>query len=485
MEGDRHQKGHGVGDRLAELHAQKSQKPGQDQDQGHIKDPLPAARQKCGAAAPPQALEHLVDVGGIAQHGQHGAQHPQRPGPHGDDLRIVPPEQGQKLRGKQRDARRRKTGHCRPQRRGEPKGRSYPLGDPRAVVIARHWLKALSDAHQDRADKEIDPVGDAHGGHRRVAEARRRHVEQRGGQAGKALPEQRGRAHADDGEIVRRPAADVAPRNAQGALLFQKEIQQHAEADALADHGGQRRASRPQAEGEDQQRIQRHVEQVAAGDAQGRKGRPPLAFHGDVKDKGGAHNGRARQDIPGVGAGIGQNGVGGAQKPHERLQKQQPEQAQKPAEHQRHHHRGGNVAAGALAVLLPQLAGDHAPRPHADGKPHRLNEALERKDHANRRRCAGAELRDEIRIGDVVNGGDHHPCHGGQGQRRHKPGDGGLGHAGVLLPLGQNSHAFPLFFGQSVCKKESKPRRTAGTSYAISASKGAVSIMCRTRRAPR
>ena len=446
VEGDGDQGGEAVGDGLAQLDARQREQPGQEQDQRHEKDPLPAAGQKGGAAAAAQALEHLVHIGGIAQSRQDDAERAQGAGADADDLGVVPPEQHHQLRGKQGDDHGGGGGDGRPQQDGEAEGLPHPAGLFRPVIIAGHRLEALAHAHQKGADKQIDPRGDAHGGNGGVAKDGGMGVHHGRGQAGKALAEQGGRAHLDDGKIILRPAAEIAGMQPQGLLLPEEEAGQQRKADALADGGGDGRAGGAQLQGKHQNGVQDHIQHIAAGQADGGKDGPALALHGHIQNKGGAHDGGGGQNVAGVIAGIGQAGLRRAQKTHQRPEKAQAEDGQQKPHAEGQQKGGGNIAAGAFLILLSQLAGDHAACAHADAEAHRLDQRLDGKHHPHRRGGAGADAGDEVGVGDVVEGGDQHARHRGQRHGRHQPWDGRLGHAEVLLLLAELRHGDQTFF---------------------------------------
>ena len=198
----------------------------------------------------------------------------------------------------------------------------------------------------------------------------------------------------------------------------------------MGERGGQGRARDPEMEPEDEQRVQRDVQKAAGGEAHHGKRRLALEPQKVVHGKAGAHQRRSQQNEAGVILRIGQNGGGGAQRPHQRVQKQKAQNADHRAAPEREEERRAGKAVGAFGVLLAQKAAQGAARAHADHKAERLKDRHQAEHHAHRPRGAGgADLAHKKGVGQIIDRADQHAGDGGRRQCEDQFGDRGLGHA--------------------------------------------------------
>ena len=135
-----------------------------------------------------------------------------------------------------------------------------------------------------------------------------------------------------------------------------------------------------------------------------------------IEHKRGRHIRRAKQDIGRVAACIGQNRRRGAQHPHQRVKKDNPQHAYARPEKQRRKKSGGYHARGVFHILPPQRARNIVARPMAEGKADGLDDRHQGKHHAHRTRSARADATDEKGIRHVVKRGDQHAGDGGHRQ---------------------------------------------------------------------
>ena len=221
--------------------------------------------------------------------------------------------------------------------------------------------------------------------------------------------------------------ADVpAPRTAD---------QQDAEAHKLADDRRDRRPGDAHAEHEDKQRIQRDVEDAARRDADHRVGGAALEAQLVIEDERRGHVGRAEQDVPRVIPRVGQDRLGRAEQPHERVEEDKAEEGDESAHDQRREKPGRGHARGVPEILAAEAAGDVVARALPEHEPDRLDDRHQRKDNAHRARRAGTDPTDEKGVRHVVDRGDHHADDRGDRQRRDEPRNGRLGHSGEFVRL--------------------------------------------------
>ena len=219
----------------------------------------------------------------------------------------------------------------------------------------------------------------------------------------------------------------------QLAFAREEHRQQKAEAHALGKSRGQRRAGNAHAEDKDEQRVQQDVQNAAGGQADHGKGGLALIAQHVVHGEAGTHQRRGRQDVAPVVAGVGQDGVGGAQQLHQRLQKEKAAHAQQRAAAQRGEKAHGGDVAGPGRFLLAQQAADDAARAHAHHEAERLQDGHQAEHHAHRAGGAvGVQLAHEKGVGQIVDGTHQHAGHRGDGQGDDELWDGRLGHLDEL-----------------------------------------------------
>ena len=232
----------------------------------------------------------------------------------------------------------------------------------------------------------------------------------------------------------------------------QEHGEQDEEADALAQCRGEARAAGAHLEPKDEERVQHDVEHAARHKADHGKAGLALIPQDVVHYKAGHHQRGRKQDGPGVGTGVGQDGVRAAQQHHKAGQGGKAAHGQ----HGTHRHgrekAGGGKFGGRVGILIAQAAADDATGPVAEHEAQCLDNGHQAGNDAHRARSAGGKLADKKRIGQVVDAGDEHTQDGGGGKAQDQSGDGRLGHFMVLLLAelvgghGQNSFRCKLPF---------------------------------------
>lgn len=413
-------------------HAEGLHPQGQEQDGGEEEDALTARGQEGGLTLEAQALVELVDVG---REGHDGHDRPREPDVADADvghLGVVaePPHDGL---GEKDGHRGEKDADDRAYPRGEGKGLPGAATVPRSVVVAHHGLEALAEADDDVAYQDVDLPRDGDGRARRVAavgdgldvQHRRRHAPQ-------ALTADGGESRGHDEAVIGKGTADVAQADADDGSPRQEDDQQDEEADGLADDGGQRRTSRLHTEAEDEDGVEDDVKDTARADPHGGQRGVALAPQGVAEDEGGAADGGADEDEASIGDGVGHHGVGTAQQAQEGLEHRKPQYGDDTAHQDGGKEGAGGVPRGGLVLLGTQLTADETARAHAQTEADGLDDRHDGIDRPHGGRGGLIDLGDEVGVGSVVDHGDEHTDHRGDGQGGHQTGNGGIHHAAVL-----------------------------------------------------
>ncbi len=160
-------------------------------------------------------------------------------------------------------------------------------------------------------------------------------------------------------------------RNAELADRFapQEHGQQDAEADALAQSGGNTCAGGAQPEAEHKDGVQHDVQHAAGHKADHGKVRLALIAQDVVHHKAGDHKRGCNEDGPCISAGVGQNGLGAAQQHHEAGQSGKAHNGQHHAKGQSRKKAGGSKAGGGVGFRLPRLRLMMVPEPWPSVKP--------------------------------------------------------------------------------------------------------------------
>ena len=194
-----------------------------------------------------------------------------------------------------------------------------------------------------------------------------------------------------------------------------------------------RRKNDARAEGENENRVEHDVQQPAGDEAAHREGRVPLRAQYVVHHKAAAHNWRAEQNPPRVGARVGKYRGRGAEQNHQRVDENLSEDADAGPERQRAEEGCGAVGARGRGVAAAEPARDDAARAHAEREARRLEDGHEAEDDADRAARARAELRDEVCVRGVVERGRQHAQNRRYRERYYKRPDRSLGHSFQLL----------------------------------------------------
>ena len=213
----------------------------------------------------------------------------------------------------------------------------------------------------------------------------------------------------------------------------QEHGQQDAEADGLAQGRGKARTGGAHAQPKDEQRVQRDVQQAAGDQADHGKAGLALIAQDVVHHQTGHHNGSGQQDVPRVGTGMGQDGLGAAQQHHKIGQGEQARHCDDTAEHQRREEAGGSKPGGSIGVLAAQAAADDAAGAVAQHEAQRLENGHQAGNDAHRAGCAGGDLAHKKGVGQIIDAGDEHAQYRGSRQAQDQFRDGGLRHFAELL----------------------------------------------------
>ena len=159
---------------------------------------------------------------------------------------------------------------------------------------------------------------------------------------------------------------------------------------------------------ENQQRVKKQIQHRACHE-------PDHGFHGEaliaqdiVKDKAARDEGRAEQDKAAVGARVGQDRLGTAEKAQKLIEKETAPQGHKDPEAYCRQKTGGGDAARALAVPLPEQPGDLAAGALPEHEADSLQDRHIAEHHADRAGGRGAKPPDEGGVRHIVDAGDQH-----------------------------------------------------------------------------
>lgn len=159
---------------------------------------------------------------------------------------------------------------------------------------------------------------------------------------------------------------------------------QHAEGGQLAEDGGQSRSGHPHVQPEDQERGQPHVQHRPGGDAHHAVGGAALKAQLVVQHEGRRHIRGPQQDDPQIAAGVGEDGVRGAQQPGQRRQEDLAQHQDDAPGQKGQGHAGGGHFFGVGGFMAAQLAGDIVAGAVAEEEAHRLDHRHQGEHHAHR-----------------------------------------------------------------------------------------------------
>ena len=277
-----------------------------------------------------------------------------------------------------------------------------------AVVEGRHRLQALSHADGHRENEHKNAGHDAHARHGGIAIAAGGNVQQHPADAVQPLTAKAGRAACKDLQKLARLAGDGGKPELADRFAPQEHIQQNAKADGLAEGGGDTGTGSAQPKPEHEQRVQRNVQQPAGDQPDHGKVRLALIPQDVVHHQTGDHQRRGKQDGAGVGAGVGQNGIGAAQQHHKVRQGGKTSHCQHYAKGQRRKKAGGSKAGGGVGILTAQAAADDGAGAVPQHKAQRLYDCHQAGNDAHRTGSAGGDAPYKKGIGQIVDAGDQH-----------------------------------------------------------------------------
>ena len=304
----------------------------------------------------------------------------------------------------------------------------------RAEIEPADRLKALSEADHRGACELADARDDAHRRDRCIAIGPRRRIEAGHGNRCKTLPAQaRNSAAREVGVACRRGRKQAQPDTDAARNVYAG--QQQAEADKLTQNGGERRAPDAHAKGEDEKRVERHVQHAAGDQPDHRIYRIALQAKLIVEHERRGHIRCADQNNAHIVERIGQNGVRCAEEMCERMPQQQPQNHDNAAGAECGEKTGRRHAFSLLAVLRAELTGNVVARALSEEKADRLDKRHERKHDTD---CAGrarTEPPDKKSVGHVVNGCDQHADDGRHGHFTDQRLDWRLSHLNIFSSL--------------------------------------------------
>ena len=380
---------------------------GQDEDERDEEHALSAAGQECGPAGRTHALEGHVGHhdDGMQQHGQalvvEGGQR------HGGDGGVIAEQTDEGIAVHPAQAHQHHQ-HAEGRFDGEDGGLPHPAVFAGTVVEGCHRLQALSHADGHRDDEHEDAGHDAHTGHGGVAVAAGGKVQQHAADAVQTLTAKAGRTAQQDAAEIAGLAGDGRKAELADRFAPQEHGQQDAEADALAQGGGDTGPGGAQPEHEHEQRVQRDVQHAAGDQTDHGKAGFALIAQDVVHHQAGDHQRGGNEDGPRVGAGVGQDGLGAAQQHHEVGQGAKARHGQHHAKHQSREKAGGRKPGGGGGVAAAQAAADDGAGPVAQHKAQRLDDGHQAGNNAHGTGRTGGDLAHKKGVGQIVDAGDQH-----------------------------------------------------------------------------
>ena len=229
-----------------------------------------------------------------------------------------------------------------------------------------------------------------------------------------------------------------------GGILLDLE-EEDAEGDGLAGDGGQGRTGDAQIEGEDEQRVQQHIQDAAGG--QTHHGPEGVALKAEqvVQHEGRTHPGRTNQNEPQIGHTVGIDGFRGTQEVDQGLHEEQTEHTHRTAAEKRGVEARGGQLVGPLSVLGAQGLGDAGTRALTEEKAQGLDDGHDGEADTHRAGCGGGDHADEEGIGHVINRRDEHGDDGGHRQTANEPLHGSRGHLDELFLRSLFCHCIAFF----------------------------------------
>ncbi len=251
--------------------------------------------------------------------------------------------------------------------------------------------------------------------------------------------------HLEQGTVFHLPTAQVDGDGAVAARVEPKDEKAHK----LAEDGGQGGSRHPhiEAPGEDENRVQDHVQDTAGGDAHHGVGSASRETKQVIEAQGSHHVGSTDENVPGIVHGKGTDGVGSAQQIHKRFQEKLPQKGKaEPHEHPGEE-AGGGHGLSLLPLLLAQQPGGGVSRPVAEGKADGLDHRHKGKHHTHRPLGAFPQGANKISVGHVINGCNEHTDDGGHRQAAHQAWNGSRGEPlKFFLRVSEFWHGIFLFF---------------------------------------
>lgn len=294
-----HRHGHGeayadgVGDGLGDLDAGQAEESGQDEDKGDEEEAAPRARKERGLLVAARDLEEHVRQHGERKQDERRAVGAKRGGADFRDARIRVLEQAHHTRRADEERGGDEREHGKAGLDAERVSLDHAVVALGAEVVACHGLESLAEADKDGADEQHHAHDDRHRGQRRVAVDGGVDVQRHAGGRGQPLAQQRREAGAHDQTVKAEASRSPAQADPEHRAVEHEVREQDAEAHALTDDRGDRCAGDAHAEAEDEQRIERYVQQSAGDDADHREERLALRAQIGVHHERRGHDWRA------------------------------------------------------------------------------------------------------------------------------------------------------------------------------------------------
>ena len=430
-----HQCGEHLGDPEGVPHTVRAKAAAQHCGQRHDEHHIAAQRDHQRRHALAKALQCAGRGGGHCRHHKADADDAQGLGTGGDGIGVGGEQPDELPGGQQADDRaQRHDGDAHKQ--GELVQLLHAGVLPGTVVVADERAHTLYDAVGGQVQKGLQLVVNAQNDHIALGEPGKQAVEE-GDQQGGQSQVQDGR-HADGVQLavqcnVRVQAAAAQPHRQFGA---QVDEQVHAQAQQLADAGGQRCTGNAhgghRAQAEDQDGVQQDV--AHAAEHQRHHGHLHAAHSLEHLFKGqrGHIDGGKQEHDGGVGDAGGHKALVGGEPAQKARHDCNAHHRDDHAVQQAEHHAVGGGDLGLFAVARTQVQGDHGvdadTKADGDGVGKVLDGVYQREGGHG----VLADLRHKQAVHDVVQGVDQHGDHVGQRHGQQQRQHGAFFHKGIV-----------------------------------------------------
>ena len=303
------------------------------------------------------------------------------------------------------------------------------------VVETAHRLEALTEAQHGGSAKHGDALHDTHSGNSGIAVRLGGMVQADGRKGCQTLTGEGGESAFENHPVVEPFEFEVAYVNADIAASGTAQKQQ-AEADKLADDGSPACTGNTQIKGEDQQGVQRNIQNRTGDDAHHRVIGAALKAQLIIQHQRGGHPRSAQKDHTEVFFRVGENGFCRTQQEGKGLKENLTEEADDGTCTDGREKAGCCHIGGFLIVFLAQFTGNIIAAALTEEETHSLNDR-HHGEHDTHSAGGGIALEhtDKIGIRHIVEGCDQHADDAGYCQFANQPTHGRFGHLPVFLFL--------------------------------------------------